>query len=62
MPSGVITSYYCDRLNVCPFHNNFYGGQLLFPQPHKEQDSRARSARYGSLGDQKRDKKEPTST
>ena len=46
-------SDYCCRLNVCLVYNYFYGRQLLFPQPHKEQDGRARSARHGSLGNKK---------
>lgn len=50
-------SDYCCRLNVCLVYNYFYGRQLLFPQPHKEQDGRARSARHGSLGNKKEIKK-----
>ena len=50
-------SDYCCRLNVCTVHNYFYGGKLLFPEPHKKQNGRARAIRHGSLGKQKRDKK-----
>ena len=51
--SGVITLIIVAGSMFTFVYNHFYGRQLLFPEPHKEQDGRSRSARHGSLGNKK---------